>query len=69
MSKPDWKDAPEWAEWLAQDSSIAGASWTWFALEPFMQGDYWMQPDGSTCLYASQVEDNANWKQSLERRP
>lgn len=21
MNKPDWKDAPEWANWLAQDES------------------------------------------------
>lgn len=69
MSKPDWKDAPEWAMYMAQDSEISGSSWTWFEVEPYMQGDYWMQPDGSKCCYALPGKDNAKWKKSLERRP
>ena len=31
MSKPDWKDAPGWADHLAQDASGA---WYWFENEP-----------------------------------
>lgn len=31
MNKPDWKDAPEWAEWLAQ---IASGDWYWYEEEP-----------------------------------
>lgn len=28
---PDWKDAPEWANWLAMDE---GDRWYWFANVP-----------------------------------
>lgn len=29
--KPDWKDAPEWANWLAMDED---GYWYWYELEP-----------------------------------
>ena len=29
--KPDWKDAPEWARWLAMDGS---GEWWWFEESP-----------------------------------
>ena len=29
--KPDWKGAPEWANWLAQDED---GPWFWFQLKP-----------------------------------
>ena len=28
--KPDWKDAPEWANWLAMDD----CGWAWFEFRP-----------------------------------
>ena len=31
MNKPDWKDAPPWADWLAMDSD---KQWYWHAYEP-----------------------------------
>ena len=31
--KPDWKDAPEWAKFLAQDKD---GSWYWFEKKPFL---------------------------------
>ena len=31
MNRPDWKDAPEWAQWVAQDDD---GSWVWYAEEP-----------------------------------
>ncbi len=31
MSKPDWKDAPKWAKWLAMD---CGEYWYWYANRP-----------------------------------
>lgn len=31
MNKPDWKDAPEYANYLAQDGSGA---WYWFENQP-----------------------------------
>ncbi|AVO23691.1 hypothetical protein [Xanthomonas phage XPP1] len=29
--KPDWKDAPEWARYLAMDND---GVWVWYAVEP-----------------------------------
>jgi hypothetical protein len=29
--KPDWKDAPEWAKYVAQDSD---ETWWWYEAEP-----------------------------------
>lgn len=29
--KPDWKDAPEWAQWLAMDSD---GEWYWYEHAP-----------------------------------
>lgn len=31
MNKPDWKDAPEWANWLVQGRDSA---WYWFENVP-----------------------------------
>ena len=36
--KPDWKDAPEWARWLAQDRS---GEWYWHQYEPQWEGAEW----------------------------
>ncbi len=36
--KPDWKDAPEWANWLAHE--IDG-TWYWFEAEPCMCEEEW----------------------------
>lgn len=29
--EPSWKDAPEWAKWLAQDKD---GIWSWFSTKP-----------------------------------
>lgn len=36
--KPDWKDAPEWASYLAMDQS---GDWYWFEARPFQIGHEW----------------------------
>lgn len=37
--KPDWKDAPGWARWLACDTD---GEWWWFQLEPEIDEDgFW----------------------------
>lgn len=33
--KPDWKDAPEWANWLSGDRE----GWAWCSLEPELESD------------------------------
>lgn len=35
--KPDWKDAPEWAQWLAMD---LGGPWVWFEFQPEYEGPH-----------------------------
>ncbi len=35
--KPDWKDAPEWANWLAMDGD---GVWFWYELEPVWSPSY-----------------------------
>ena len=34
--KPDWKDAPDWANWLAIDTC---GYWTWFEKRPLVAGN------------------------------
>lgn len=53
--KPDWKDAPEWAEWLAMDQ---GGSWYWHAGQPF-----WDSTDG--CWYDRDIENEITALASL----
>lgn len=36
--KPDWKDAPEWARWVAKDSDNR---WHWFELKPKYCNGVW----------------------------
>jgi len=63
--KPEWSDAPEYANWLAQDED---GEWWWFEGEPKLDSD---------CFYChSKREDQASigrvlgdWRKTLERRP
>lgn len=63
--KPDWKDAPEWANYVAMDDD---GSWWWFEKEPsYEQYGEWVTTrkseqvvtglDGSTTLEARPVND------------
>jgi hypothetical protein len=36
--KPDWKDAPEWANYLAMDED---GEWYWHEYEPLLVGSIW----------------------------
>ena len=61
--KPDWKDAPEWADHLAQDLH---GQWHWFRGEPKPDGQYWL-----ALKYYNQraFTPNPNWKETLQKRP
>lgn len=48
--KPDWKDAPDWAMWLAQDTN---GDWYWYEIEPTFMGDEWSPNDGRACKAGS----------------
>ena len=61
MNKPQWKDAPEWAEWLAMDRN---GSWYWYEFEPTDECDDWS--------YTGKVEvayELPNHYDTLEQRP
>lgn len=61
--KPDWKDAPEWARYLAMDKD---GSWYWYEEEPLKLTHIWADTDGQ-CSYAT--FHPPHWKSSLEQRP
>jgi hypothetical protein len=60
--KPDWKDAPEWANWLAMDSN---GEWNWFKNEPYAATDLW---SSSSRMESAQSYSEA-WYETLEKRP
>lgn len=74
MSKPEWEDAPEWANWLAMDES---GIWCWFISEPRQGCMCWMpcnlhlvNPDGDTYdVVDGEFESAALWSETLESRP
>lgn len=60
--KPDWKDAPEWAQWLAMDSD---GYWYWYSHEPYVITEGWVN-DISNIAYAGCSKP---WHLSLTGRP
>lgn len=40
MNKPDWKDAPKWAEYLVCDNN---GQWWWFEHRPIWNGTNWVK--------------------------
>ena len=59
--KPDWKDAPEWAEWLCMDD---GGEWYWFENKPVKGCGLWRVADDE-----SKWRLAFSWEESLEPRP
>ena len=70
MSKPDWKHAPDWANWLARDQS---GDWYWYTGKPKMLKQLWTNSHAEDyCECASMAEDEEKselWSRSLESRP
>lgn len=60
--KPDWKDAPSWANWMAMDED---GQWFWFENKPVRDDGCWWQIGKyeSACVYSYA------WKESVEARP
>ncbi len=61
--KPDWKSAPKWAQWLAQDLN---GEWWWYENEPFLNRDAWVPDGGNHEMF---IPVSAYWRESLEQRP
>lgn len=67
MDKPDWKDAPRWAGWLAQDKD---GQWGWYEVKPapspFADTWYWVAGEWEEAAIG---EHNDRWNETLEPRP
>lgn len=68
---PNWDDAPQWANWLAQDST---GLWKWFERQPVNSNnnygsriglDKWIR----VCGRFAYCTDGSNWANSLQQRP
>jgi hypothetical protein len=60
--KPDWKDAPEWAQWLTMDEDY---QWWWHETCPVIKAFGIWHSDGR----AAAVTGGADWESSIEERP
>jgi len=61
--KPNWKDAPDWAQYFAQDKS---GDCYWYELEPEIKGYYWNNNLGGKVKL---IYNPVDWIKSLEKRP
>lgn len=64
MNKPDWKDAPEWANYFAQDPC---GTWFWFEIKPVAKGD-WVEGYINGRIELAQHREES-WNLTLEARP
>lgn len=64
-SGPSWDDAPEWAQWLAQDCD---GEWFWYGGKPQCDDEIWFG-GGNACDFAVTGEKNPNWRNTLQQRP
>jgi len=62
--KPDWNDAPEWANYLAMDKDH---EWHWYEDEPEIASTFWHFRRGRYAHAPLDARDN--WTKSREQRP
>ena len=68
--KPSWKNAPEWAEYLAQD--YKDGKWYWYSIKPYrcsVKDFVWCYVPDSKYKLAGISDPHSSWKETLERRP
>lgn len=71
-NKPEWKDAPDWAMWLAQDKD---GDWYWWQDKPCIYHQpFWMPDadDAGEIEIAKPAKFNTiidGWGNNLEPRP
>lgn len=62
--KPDWKDAPEWANYLAMGPD---GIWWWYEFKPYKSGfGLFMEMSGRPERI---INEEFDWENSLEERP
>jgi hypothetical protein len=65
--KPDWRDAPSWANYLAMDQN---KQWIWFEKEPTPAFGGWTFGDDNQHEYVfKKTEKRKLWYDSLEQKP
>ncbi len=66
--KPDWKDAPEWARFLAMDQD---GDWYWYEDKPFVNNNSWQGTQIWTGTRRTQLakKSSSRWEETLEERP
>ena len=60
--KPEWKDAPEWANYLAMDSD---GEWFWYESPPGIGLKCWRVSEGA----CSNAGTEQHWRETKEARP
>lgn len=67
QNKPSWDDAPERANYRAQD---ADGRWCWYNLEPHPVNDFReFRSADAVCVPATTGELIGDWRDTLEKRP
>lgn len=64
--KPDWKDAPAWAMWLAQNHI---GTWAWFENKPEATPIRWDYNPNFQCGRYRAAGKPDDWQDTLEPRP
>ncbi|HUT62985.1 MAG TPA: hypothetical protein VMZ04_03410 [Anaerolineae bacterium] len=65
--RPNWKDAPEWAQWLAQDED---GCWYWYQKKPKAFGEgCWERLTIEHFIDIASYPTFPNWQDTLEQRP
>jgi hypothetical protein len=60
--KPNWENAPEWANYVAMDYD---GDWWWFEYKPSMAHNIWKANLGRY----ERMTDCDEWKRTLQSRP
>lgn len=67
INRPSWNDAPEWAKWLAQDSS---GEFCWHQNKPWtLHGKQWDNSGKVKHANYGWIPAGHNWRDTLEPRP
>lgn len=69
QNKPSWKDAPEWANWVGQESN---GRWDWFGDDerpPVHSDDDCFDHSGYGIYSGNSGEILGDWRDTLEKRP
>jgi hypothetical protein len=74
MSKPEWKDAPKWAKWLAADETSHESRqefWVFFETKPVFKSGGWLvnKIGGKWFQTKCATEIGCDAENSLEPRP